>query len=160
MLQGENQIKLRVDGARVGMLMRVGGKTAAGFMPWQAAQECARVLRELLKTALPMLDSHVPLDGRPVYFTFDRELAQMLADALHEQGHRAEENAKAEQVILDSAILSRAGIPIGLTNDPKKLALVGNEMVHNRTIRRSALGGIAPTEVWGTPGIKHSRTLQ
>lgn len=153
-------IKIRVDRARVGVALLTETSEAGGFMCWKAAQEAAREIRELAKTSLQNLFYGFRLDGRMVYFDFERSLAVMLADALHRAGHLAEEHAKAEQIILDTAILARAGLPVGLTNDPRMLEAAGNEAAWNSAIRKSALGAIPTGEVFGTPSIRNSRRLQ
>lgn len=74
--------------------------------------------------------------------------------ALLEKASMAEEHARANEIILDSAILLRAGVPIGLSSNPKIQAEARKEAVWNRDLRRYMRGGgIASGEQFGAPTI-------
>jgi hypothetical protein len=85
------------------------------------------------------------------------QAADDLARALTVQARRAEEEARAEQIVGDQALLIRAGAPFGLTNRPDLLAEAAKEAAWNSRLRRY-LPGVPSGEQWGTPTIaKHSR---
>lgn len=83
--------------------------------------------------------------------------ARALARALLAQAARAEEQAKAEAIIADQAILTRLGVPFGLTNTPALLKAAANEAAWNSKLRRyippGRAGGIASQAVVGTPTV-------
>lgn len=85
------------------------------------------------------------------------EAAKEIAKAIRVQALRAEEQAKAEQIIMDQAILTRAGAPFGLTNRPDLLKAAANEAAWNRNLRRyirgKAAGGIETRAIVGAPTI-------
>ena len=84
------------------------------------------------------------------------EAAEALGRALIIQAHKAEEQAKAESIIYDHAILTRAGFPIGLTSRPDMQDEVRKEAAWNSDLRRYMPGGVKSHEVFGTPSIiKH-----
>lgn len=97
------------------------------------------------------------LDGRLVA-TLPWQSAHTLGKAITFQANKAEENAKAEQVIFDQAILTRLGVPMGLTNDPWKLKQAANEAAWNTKLRRyippSRAGGIQSQAVFGSPTVR------
>lgn len=61
----------------------------------------------------------------------------------------------AEQIALDSALLLRAGVPLGLTNNPKILDMARVEAVSNRDLRRAMPGGVKSAEQVGAPSVSH-----
>lgn len=83
--------------------------------------------------------------------------AQELARALHIQGLRAQEEAEAERIVFDQAILTRVGFPIGLSSRTDILAEAAKEAAWNKDLRRYIPGdramGIANQTVFGTPTI-------
>ncbi len=81
------------------------------------------------------------------------EAARLLARALIEKAAAAEELARVDSVILDSALLLRIGVPIGLTKHPKILEEARKEAVTNRDLRRYAPGGVRSSEQFGAPRI-------
>ena len=76
-----------------------------------------------------------------------------LGRGLTQVAHRAEEYANAEQIIFDQAILTRAGAPFGLTNNPILLAEAGKEAAWNKYLRRYMPHGIQSKGIVGTPAI-------
>lgn len=77
--------------------------------------------------------------------------------ALIAQGRRAEEIAKAAGVILDHAILVRAGVPIGLAVDPRIRKEAEETAVSDSSLRRYMPGGVRSTESVGAPSVKRRR---
>lgn len=95
------------------------------------------------------------LNGRLVA-DMEWRAADMLARALIVQARKAEEEAQAERIILDDALLFRAGFPLGLTNRPDLTREVYKEAAWNSDLRRYLPGGIRSRERFGTPTIiKH-----
>ena len=74
-------------------------------------------------------------DGRAV-FDLPWKAALDLARALHIQGKKAEEEARATRIIMDQAILMRAGAPISLTGRADILHEAGKEAAWNSNLRR------------------------
>ena len=84
-------------------------------------------------------------NGR-VIFVFDGKLAfdggipWEQADLIARQATRAarlaEEICKANQIIMDNALLQRSGFPIGLSDHPKIKDESIKEALHNRDLRR------------------------
>jgi hypothetical protein len=85
------------------------------------------------------------------------EAADALAKALHIQARRAEEEANAEQIVADQAILTRLGVPIGLSNRSDILHEAAKEAAWNSSLRRyirpARAKGIASQAIFGTPTI-------
>jgi hypothetical protein len=139
-----------VEGGRVGL--RLSDK-ARGLMDWSTAQAIARELRALAGAAIGMVFYKFNLDGSPVYIDFDTGTAQALADALYKVSLVAEEEAKAERIALDTAILYRAGAPIGLSNHPAIIDEAKKEAAWNTELRRCMPGGVKSEEAFGTPSV-------
>lgn len=93
------------------------------------------------------------IDGRGTLMPW--HVALDLGRALLEQGHRAEEIAKAPTIIEDQAILTRAGIPIGLAVDPDVAREAAKEAVNNTRLRRYMPGEVRSREFVGAPTVKH-----
>jgi hypothetical protein len=85
------------------------------------------------------------------------EAAQVLAKAIQIQAGKAEEIARAEQIIFDDAILLRAGAPVGLSSNPIILDQAAKEAAWNSKLRRYMPGGIKSKEKFGTPRIIRHR---
>lgn len=88
------------------------------------------------------------------------QAARTLARALLAKAAQAEEVVRAEQVIADQAILTRLGVPLGLTNSPVLQRAAANEAAWNTSLRRyiplrraKGVGGIRSGEIFGTPTI-------
>lgn len=103
-------------------------------------------------------DVFFEIDGRA--FRVGWEKALEIAGALREAARRAEEHAKANQLIADGAILLRAGCPIGLSSRPDIKAEVRKEAQHNAQLRRYMPSpSIRSTEAWGVPRVLQPKTL-
>lgn len=89
------------------------------------------------------------------------EAALELAKGITVQARRIEEEIKAEQIVLDQALLIRTGAPIGLSSNPAILNEAGKEAVYNSELRRyfpdtSGIGAINSRGIVGRPTlIKH-----
>lgn len=85
------------------------------------------------------------------------EAALALGRAIHIKAKQAEEWACAEAIINDQAILTRLGVPFGLTRHPILLREATREAAWNSKLRRyippSRAGGIESQAVFGTPTI-------
>lgn len=82
--------------------------------------------------------------------------ALAIAGEIRRVGKLAEEEAKAEGIIMDQAIVFRAGLPFGLTSRPDMQAEAAKEAAWNSKLRRYMPGGIRSREQFGTPTvIKH-----
>ncbi len=85
------------------------------------------------------------------------QAALLLSKALRVKGKSAEEFAKREQVIFDQAILTRLGIPFGLSDDRYILKSAANEAAWNTNLRRyirpERARGIESKETFGRAKI-------
>lgn len=81
------------------------------------------------------------------------DAAQEVAKAMLSQAKKAEEIAKADSIIMDNAILLRAGVPIGLSSHPKIRDETKKEAVHNRDLRRY-MPNVKSLELFHPPTIK------
>jgi predicted ATPase len=85
------------------------------------------------------------------------EAAENLARIIRVQAKNAEEFANQEQIIFDQAILTRLGVPVGLTNNPRILRVAANEAAWNSDLRRyirpSRAKGIDSQEIFGRATI-------
>lgn len=93
------------------------------------------------------------VDGKTVLdMPWDATL--QLAQHLHGVAKKAEEFAKAQQIVYDQAILTRSGFPIGLSNNRDILKAAQKEAAWNSDLRRYVpLKGIQSREGVGTPTI-------
>ena len=111
----------------------------------QATVRCEGTRVQLIVNGECVLD--VPWEG-----------ADAIATALRIKAREAEEEAKAEQIAYDQAILTRLGVPVGLSNRPDILHEACKEAAWDSDLRRyipSALAkGIASQAVFGTPTIR------
>jgi hypothetical protein len=92
-------------------------------------------------------------DGRAI-LDLPWQAALSIARGLVAVARKAEEIAKAEQIVMDQAILTRAGAPFGLSNNPDIKKEAGKEAAWNTDLRRSMPGGVKSQEVFGTPTLK------
>ncbi len=95
-------------------------------------------------------------DGRAILdLPWDAALA--LAKALRIKALQAEETDKAESIVFDQAILTRLGVPFGLTNNETILKEATKEAAWNSDLRRyirgKRAGGLESQAVVGTPNI-------
>lgn len=91
-------------------------------------------------------------DGR-LLWDLPWQAALALSRGLQQKGKLAEEHANANSIIMDQALLIRAGIPFGLTNRPDMLREAVKEADTNRDLRRYLPGGIKSEAIVGTPTI-------
>ena len=77
-------------------------------------------------------------------------------------GRKAEEYAKATEIIHDQAILTRAGWPfMGLSADPRIQAEAAKEAAWNSDLRRYLPGGVKSEEALFPPSvIRHAPRLE
>lgn len=85
------------------------------------------------------------------------DAALEIAKAMIIQARKAEEIAKAEAIAYDQAILTRLGIPIGLTSHPIILKEAKKEAAWNTNLRRyipsGKAKGIKSQSVVGSPTL-------
>ena len=95
-------------------------------------------------------------EGR-LLFDLEWDAALALARALQVQGKAAEEEAKATEIIGDQAILTRLGIPFGLTDRGDLLREACQEAAWNSDLRRyigpGRARGIESQAVFGRPRV-------
>lgn len=84
---------------------------------------------------------------------FPPDVAIEVARAMLAQARQAEEFMRANDLILDNAVLLRAGVPIGLSDNPDIVRETIKEAQHNSELRRFMPGGIKSTAVVGTPTV-------
>lgn len=100
-------------------------------------------------------------DGRVIQGmdAIPRQAAEQIARVLLAQCRMIENNENPEKTIADQAILHRAGIPIGLTNNLKMLNEAHKEAQWNRDLRRYMPNapGIKSSELVGIPTITGTR---
>lgn len=84
-------------------------------------------------------------------------IAQQVSKLIYQKAMVADEYANANRIIMDQAIMQRAGMPIGLSSHPKIVEEARKEAQWNTQLRKSMpLKGIEPRAVVGTPSlIKH-----
>ena len=96
------------------------------------------------------------IEGKRVEMPY--EIALNLSNALRMKGKECEEIDKAQDLIMDSAILKRVGVPIGLSNNLDIHKEAEKEALHNRDLRRfiepRRAKGIGSKERFGTPTIR------
>jgi len=82
------------------------------------------------------------------------EAALELSAALRSVGKLAEAEAKHEGIILDTAILHRAGVPMGFSDDPRVKAEAKKEAQWGKLRKYMPMPSIPSREVFGTPTLK------
>lgn len=104
------------------------------------------------------------LEGGRLLLDLPYDAALALAKALRVKGKQAEEETQAEHIIADQAILTRLGVPVGLSSRPDIQREAAREAAWNTTLRRyiphSRARGIATQEIFGTPVIKQHPPLE
>lgn len=82
------------------------------------------------------------------------EVALALGQALIAKAREAEATTKVQDIIQDQSILTRLGVPFGLSNDPRVQAEAKKEAQWGSWFRRMIpLKGIRSREAVGTPTI-------
>jgi hypothetical protein len=98
-------------------------------------------------------DRVIVLHNGRLLWDMDWQAAAIFARALAIKSKEAEEIAKAQQIIYDSAILLRAGVPLGLSNNRSIQREAAKEAAWNSDLRRYMPDGIRSQEMVGTPAI-------
>ena len=87
--------------------------------------------------------------------------ADELIRALRQVTREAEEYCKANQIIADNALMQRAGMPVGLSNNPIIMRESIKEALYSRDLRRAlphqtaaGLGDIQTRGVVGSPTLR------
>jgi len=91
-------------------------------------------------------------NGRTI-FEMPHDAALALAKAIWTQAKLAEEFANADDIVLDQALLTRLGVPIGLSDNRDIRAAADREAAWNSDLRRYAPGGVRSRERVGVPSI-------
>lgn len=113
-----------------------------------------------------MTDAVVANEGDKVVFIVNEkrvcemppEIARQVASLLLQKAAQADEYIHVNRIIMDQAILQRAGVPVGLSSNPKVLEAAKHEAQHNRSLRRyMPLSGIVPTSIVGTPTLRKEK---
>ena len=94
-------------------------------------------------------------DGKAVALAWDAALA--LGQAITYHARLVEEVVKRERVVMDQAILLRAGLWLPLVNDPYLRHQAHQEAAWNSDLRRYLPGGIPSQEEVGRPTIIRHR---
>lgn len=84
------------------------------------------------------------------YIEIPYEQALELSSAIRIQAKKCEEIDKANEIIMDSAILKRVGAPIGLSSNPDIQKEAIKESLHNKKLRKY----ITPGKAKGIPSIQ------
>ena len=95
------------------------------------------------------------IDGRSLRMPWN--VALDLGKALIRKARDAEEIAKAESIIFDSALLIRTGAPLGFSDNPDIQAEAAKEAVNNSALRRYLPGSVKATEQFGKPSVHQER---
>lgn len=98
-------------------------------------------------------DTVLLLKGGRLLLALPWDAADALARALTIQAREAEELVKALGIAYDSAILLRAGVPLGLSSHPGILAEARQLAAWDSNLRRHMPGGIKSEEQFGRPAI-------
>jgi hypothetical protein len=88
--------------------------------------------------------------------TLPYQQAFELARAIYVKAQKAEEFAQANRIIADGALLTRLGVPVGLTNNPKLKDEIRKEAAWNGELRRYLPGGVKSKSVVGTPAVRRA----
>ncbi len=95
------------------------------------------------------------IDGRSLRMPWN--VALDLGKALIRKARDAEEIAKAESIIFDSALLIRTGAPLGFSDNPIIQKEAAKEAAWNGDLRKYLPGGVKSTEQFGKPSVHHER---
>lgn len=75
------------------------------------------------------------LDGKG--YKIPWQVADRISRVFAQKARLAEEAYKANQIIMDNALMQRSGFPVGLSNHPKIKDETIKEALHNRNLRRA-----------------------
>jgi len=106
--------------------------------------------RITMRTAGPRV--FVLLDARQGFECGPDEALQIW-EQFKRAARTAEERDAVDSVIYDHALLTRAGAPFGLSDNPAIQDEVAKEAAWNRDLRRALPGGVRSSEVVGTPTL-------
>ena len=96
------------------------------------------------------------LDGKYMC-SMDWQVADQCADALRSVARKAEEYAKANHIIDQSALLIRSGAPFALSSDPKIQDAAYTQAQWDTKARKAMpLAGVPTPRSFGTPNIVKS----
>ncbi len=83
--------------------------------------------------------------------------------AMRQVTREAEEYCKANRIVADNALMQRAGLPVGLSNNPAIMRESIKEALYDRDLRRAlppkkaaGLGDIQTRGVVGTPMLRRT----
>lgn len=143
--EGDNRVLVLKDGQP----MFDGTPEAAIALAEETKERCNIARRENAPSVL-MFGTEVPPG-----------VATLLSNTMIAKANLAIETRPkvAERLAVDGAILLRAGVPLGLTNHPKILAMTKTEAESNRDLRRH-MSGIKSEVQFGTPAIKSPTPLE
>lgn len=83
------------------------------------------------------------------------EIAQQASKLLYQKALQAQEHRDANRIIMDQAIMQRAGMPFGLSRNHKIVEEARKEAQWNSVLRRfMPLRGIEPRAIVGTPSLR------
>lgn len=99
---------------------------------------------------------HMVVDGKYIG-TFPWQKAQETGRILHHLGKKAEQYAKANELIVADAALIRTGAPFSLTDDRKIRGAAFAEAQWGGTRKRIPLAGIPSPKRCGTPSLVKER---
>lgn len=101
-------------GLSLAKTLREAAKSVANQTPWdlRAFQRMAVICGD--DTVMLLQDGRVGLNMPPA-------IAQAVANAIDTKAKEIQEDQNAEEVISDQSLLTRHGLPFGITNDKKKL---------------------------------------
>jgi len=92
------------------------------------------------------------------------QAADQIATVLRHAARVAENNTAAAKQVMDQAILLRAGVPVGLSSNPKVYDEALKEAVHNRDLRKSNLVLAKELPIrrdqFGIPQVRNGRSDQ
>lgn len=80
-------------------------------------------------------------------------VAKQLAQVLRHHAAKADEYIHANRIIADHALLTRAGFPVGLSDNPRIKDQVRQEAAWNSELRKALPGGVKSREVFGVPKL-------
>lgn len=92
------------------------------------------------------------IDGRG--YRIPAPQAHELSDMLKRAALAIDEETNAARIIADGALLTRVGVPIGLSNDFRIKNEIRKEAAWNSALRRALPGGVKSKAVFGVPSLK------
>ncbi len=136
------------------VLVRLGDRIYG--IPWRQADEIAADLRRRTPSEVPdgpNLEMVLMSIVKDRIHLIPQKLCAKLWPALLTKARECEEQEQAERIAYDNAILFRAGVPIGLSDDPKIRDETAKLAAWDSDLRRYMPGGIKSKVMCGTPVI-------